>query len=428
MGGSLRCLIFLAIFLLTACTPATETTLPTLAVLPTITPDEALLCEQLVQEVTQTVDAMCANIGRNEVCYGNTRLEVQPRPEVRLARFDSPGDKVSITAIESLRLSPLSTTQREWGLAILALQANLPDTLPGQNVLVFLFGDVEWRNTEQASAYYLRTGIGDAPCASAPESGILIQTPEGAAEIQVTINGVDIRLMSTAFIQAQPNAAMRVSLVEGQGIITAENVSRVVPAGTGITIPLNADLLPAAPPSEVAPYDAADFATLPIDILERDIEIAEFAEAEAVSSAEPAPTEEVILTEDIRLTEEALSTPETNTVNGTLNAETQALVRQLVLLWLPRLAMLLDSVDELALWLPTVYQPNVETQVAAPVENSVESPADTAADDTSIQDTDTNTTTDSPPEAAEAPIVTAEAQAPDETSPDDSNDDDNDGD
>ena len=28
-------------------------------------------------------------------------------------------------------------------------------------------------------AFYFRSGIGDAPCAEAPNSGILIQTPEG---------------------------------------------------------------------------------------------------------------------------------------------------------------------------------------------------------------------------------------------------------
>ena len=36
---------------------------------------------------------------------------------------------------------PLKTVG-EWGVSLMQLQANLPDTLPGQNVTVLLFGDV----------------------------------------------------------------------------------------------------------------------------------------------------------------------------------------------------------------------------------------------------------------------------------------------
>ena len=34
----------------------------------------------------------------------------------------------------------------EWGIAIMGLQANLPDNLPGQNATIVLFGDVEIAN------------------------------------------------------------------------------------------------------------------------------------------------------------------------------------------------------------------------------------------------------------------------------------------
>ena len=57
-------------------------------------------------------------------------------------------------------------------------------------------------------AFYLTTGIGDAGCNEAPESGVLIQTPEGVSEVTFNINGVDVAMGSTVLFQAQPDAAM----------------------------------------------------------------------------------------------------------------------------------------------------------------------------------------------------------------------------
>ena len=33
-----------------------------------------------------------------------------------------------------------------WGVALMRIQANLPDTLPGQNVTMLIFGDVQIQN------------------------------------------------------------------------------------------------------------------------------------------------------------------------------------------------------------------------------------------------------------------------------------------
>lgn len=99
-------------------------------------------CFALVQTALQAADAACEATGRNEVCYGNVSGVVTPAPGVSDVVFDQVGDIAPVDSIRALQLSPLDEVKQEWGVAIMRLQANLPDTLPGQNVTFVLFGDV----------------------------------------------------------------------------------------------------------------------------------------------------------------------------------------------------------------------------------------------------------------------------------------------
>ena len=78
--------------------------------------------------------------------------------------------------------------------------------------LFLMFGDVEIDNAVSdgsdftpMQAFYFRSGVGDAGCAEAPESGMLIQTPEGVEEVFLNVNGANMLLGSTAFLQAGVN-------------------------------------------------------------------------------------------------------------------------------------------------------------------------------------------------------------------------------
>ncbi|NWF70763.1 MAG: SH3 domain-containing protein [Chloroflexi bacterium] len=94
-------------------------------------------CPALVATALANVDALCAETGRNQACYGNLRLDAQAQPDTAL-QFAAPGD---IADIASLTLSGMDASVPQWGIAFLQLQANLPDTLPGQNITMLLFGD-----------------------------------------------------------------------------------------------------------------------------------------------------------------------------------------------------------------------------------------------------------------------------------------------
>jgi len=226
---------------------------------------EESACSIIVPEVIATLSDLCADTERNQVCYGNLTLVAEPQPDVTDLQFDSPGDIEDVVKIHSLTLSPLDEDVPEWGVALMKLQANLPDVMPGQNVTVLLFGDVELinavepENTEQPpmQAFYLRSGIGDSPCDEAPESGVLIQTPRGVGMVVLTVNGVDILFGSTVFLQAQPDDALYIYLLDGWATATAFDEERIVPVNSYVTVPLDENLTPSGPPTTPNAYPSA---------------------------------------------------------------------------------------------------------------------------------------------------------------------------
>lgn len=88
------------------------------------------LCISLVQRALSQTESSCAGLGRNQACYGNRLIDVSLKPESPVASFDAPGDLLALTDIDSLNLSPMITPD-EWGISVMSLQANLPDSLPG---------------------------------------------------------------------------------------------------------------------------------------------------------------------------------------------------------------------------------------------------------------------------------------------------------
>lgn len=335
-------------------------------------------CPTIVKDALAATDSACAGTGRNEACYGNINLNAEPQPGVSDFTFTKPGDLVNVAGVQTLTLSPLDQKDNTWGVALMKLQANLPDTLPGQNVTFLLFGDVEIQNAvtsnveeESASgsvtlpvtvssmapimksftdtsavpemlnagtkltadgyfpmaqmlhvtrddgstgwvmepmvkvdgdvstlpemdmngevtggaaeaapqftpmqAFYFKSGTNDAPCEEAPDSGILIQTPEGAGKIDLVVNDAKVTLGSTGYFQAQPGGEMTVTVVEGEGRIEAQGKTVRVPAGTFTTLPVDQALKASGQPADPQPYDAGSLAALPISILPKTIGIA----------------------------------------------------------------------------------------------------------------------------------------------------------
>lgn len=198
------------------------------------------LCETLVQDALKRLDESCSTLERNEACYGNDAIHAEMNDSYKQAIFDKVGDIVPLKAIRELYTLPLDTNSGSWGISLMKAQANLPDTMPGQNIMFVLYGDTHLTNTDtegHMSAFYFSSGLGEPACKAVPSDGITIRSPKGM-RVQFTANGVTMDIGSTVVLQASPNKAMQVQLVEGSAKITANNSTAMLVPGQSVTIPL----------------------------------------------------------------------------------------------------------------------------------------------------------------------------------------------
>jgi len=239
-------------------------------------------CPALVQTALDSVDATCAETGRNQACYGNVSIDLQAQADATVESFEAPGDTIDLGDVATMSLAPLDEVAQTWGVALMKVQANVPDTLPGQNVTFLLFGDVVIENAADdesgftpMQAFYFRSGVGDAGCEEAPESGLMIQTPEGVEEVLLNVNGANMSLGSTAFLQAGPIDAdddefeLAISVLEGEGTIEAFGEVQPIPAGSWVRVPVDRNFNITGAPNLPRPYQNERHGQLPIRALER---------------------------------------------------------------------------------------------------------------------------------------------------------------
>jgi hypothetical protein len=128
-------------------------------------------CPTIVQHALETASSACEATGRNQACYGNITLSAVPRSGASNFVFEKAGDVVNVADVESLTLTSLDAATEQWGVALLKIQANIPDTLPGQNVTMLLFGDVQIEDsTASASATETPPDTGTPAAADMPQS------------------------------------------------------------------------------------------------------------------------------------------------------------------------------------------------------------------------------------------------------------------
>jgi hypothetical protein len=103
-------------------------------------------CPALVEQALAEMGNNCAGLGRNSACYGYDGLlatfaDIQPT-----GFFSRPSDRAPLTTLRTIQTSPLDMERQRWGIALMNLQANLPNTMPGAGVIFLLMGDVTLEN------------------------------------------------------------------------------------------------------------------------------------------------------------------------------------------------------------------------------------------------------------------------------------------
>lgn len=143
--------------------------------------------------VTRALDAMgenCGGISRNSACYGYNLVGASFVTEVEEDFFTTPADQAPINEIEALTTSALSVDEDRWGVAVMSLQANIPDTLPGQAVTFVLMGDVEVENAVDPGAAFSpadAVAVTSRRIANIRSAGSLTANVIGAVEVGETL-------------------------------------------------------------------------------------------------------------------------------------------------------------------------------------------------------------------------------------------------
>ncbi|MEL6309656.1 MAG: hypothetical protein AAFQ52_16060, partial [Chloroflexota bacterium] len=117
-------------------------------------------------------------------------------------------------------------------------------------------------------AFIFESGELDAPCAEAPNSGMLIQTPEGVASVTIWLDEVVVQLDGTGVISAQADGDLTVGVIEGTATVAANGEESTAVAGEAIDVPLDENLAASGVPSD--PRDIADdeVQALPVTVLD----------------------------------------------------------------------------------------------------------------------------------------------------------------
>ncbi|MBZ0288789.1 MAG: hypothetical protein K8I30_14320, partial [Anaerolineae bacterium] len=107
---------------------------------------DSIQCPTLVNKAFESLGQSCDNLDRNNACYGYNRVDATFREAVADDFFTQSGDTTELTPLETIHTYGLDEALERWGIALMRVQANVPNTLPGQAVIFMLLGESAAQN------------------------------------------------------------------------------------------------------------------------------------------------------------------------------------------------------------------------------------------------------------------------------------------
>ncbi len=144
-------------------------------------------CDAIVQQALSSLGQNCDLMDRNSACYGFNKLGATFNQVQADDFFTRVSDRTPLNIVDTITSTPLDTTNNTWGVAVMKVQANVPNSLPGQAVTFVLLGDAQVRNdVSPADAFTPADGvdvsaIGSVNIRSAPSTraNVLGSVPNG---------------------------------------------------------------------------------------------------------------------------------------------------------------------------------------------------------------------------------------------------------
>ena len=109
-------------------------------------------CPAIVSTAVDLINANCGTLGVNTACYGNDLVEANFVDDVPENYFTQPADRTELSRVQNISTAPMNVEEQVWGVAVLNVQANVPNTLPGEVVTFILLGDSQIENRVDPTA------------------------------------------------------------------------------------------------------------------------------------------------------------------------------------------------------------------------------------------------------------------------------------
>jgi LysM repeat protein len=125
-------------------------------------------CPTVIQDALSAIANNCSDLSRNTACYGFDQVNADFSTEHPADYFTQETDQAGLTDLTTIQTSPLDEENEEFGAAVMNLQANVPNSIPGQGVIFLLLGETNVQNAVAAAD------------ASEPIAAVAVQTANDA--------------------------------------------------------------------------------------------------------------------------------------------------------------------------------------------------------------------------------------------------------
>ncbi len=178
-------------------------------------------CPAIVEQALAELGQNCDALDRNSACYGYNRVGATFTEPQADDFFSEASDRTGLTLIDTIQTAPLDEATQTWGVAVMKVQANVPNSLPGQAVTFVLMGEAELQNAvapedaftpadpinvEALGSVNIRSGPSTrSNVLSSVSSGTILPADGRSADgawLRVTFNGA-AGWMSAEFLRAE---------------------------------------------------------------------------------------------------------------------------------------------------------------------------------------------------------------------------------
>ncbi len=95
--------------------------------------DDTTTCPALVSSALNELGTNCADLARNTTCLGNDNARHTAFAKSVSAEFYTrAGDRADLTITEAIQTGSMNIPERQWGLNVMNVEANIPNALTGR--------------------------------------------------------------------------------------------------------------------------------------------------------------------------------------------------------------------------------------------------------------------------------------------------------